>query len=57
MGGAALGGNAETVLLGQEILTDMPDGSLVWIAYEATLADAQSIEHTHEFAFLYAVEG
>ena len=35
----------------------MPDGSLAWIAYEATLGVSQSIEHGHEFAFVYAVEG
>ena len=57
MGGAALGGNAETTLLGQAILSEVPNGNLAWIAYEATLEDGQSIEHDHESAFVYAVEG
>lgn len=35
----------------------MPDGSLAWIAYEATLEDGQRIEHDHEFAFVYAAKG
>ena len=57
MGGAALGGNSETNLLGQAILSDVPGRSLAWIAYEATLVVDQSIEHDHKFAFVCAVEG
>jgi len=57
MGGAALGGNSETNLLGQAILSDVPGRSLAWIAYEATLVVDQSIEHDHRFAFVCAVEG
>ena len=57
MGGAALGGSAETTLLAQETLVEVPDGPLAWVAHEFTLAYGQSIEHVHEFAFVYAVEG
>jgi len=57
MGGAALGGSAETTLLGQEILVEVPDGPLAWVAYEATFAAGQSLGHVHEFAFVYALEG
>ena len=57
MGGAALGGSAETTLLAQETLVEVPDGPVAWVAHEFTLAYGQSIEHVHEFAFVYAVEG
>ncbi len=57
MGGAALGGNAETTLLAQEILLDVPAETLAWVAHESTLAAGQSLEHVHEFAFVYAMEG
>ena len=37
MGGSALGGNAETVLLAQQVLKDLPAGDLVWATYETRL--------------------
>ncbi len=57
MGGAALGGSAETTLLAQQIFPEVPEGSLSWVAYESTLGAGQSLEHDHEFAFIYAKEG
>jgi len=57
MGGAALGGNAETTLLAREILLEAPEERLAWVAHESTLAAGQSLEHVHEFAFVYAMEG
>ena len=57
MGGAALGGNAEITLLAQITLLEVPEGRLSWVAHESTLAAGQSIEHVHEFAFVYAMGG
>ena len=52
-----MGGNAETTLLAREILLEVPDGLLAWVAHGSNLAADQSIEHTHEFAFVYAMSG
>jgi len=57
MGGAALGGSAETTLLAQETLFEIPNGPLAWVAHESTLDVGQRIEHIHEFAFIYAMNG
>jgi len=57
MGGAALGGSAETKLLGQQILTDTPAKGVAWVAHEALLAAGDAQEHSHEFAFVYAKDG
>ena len=57
MGGAALGGSAETTLLAQEILLGVPEGRLAWVAHESNLAAGQTLEHVHEFAFVYAKDG
>ena len=57
MGGAALGGNAETTLLAQELLLDVPEERLAWVAHESTLSTGQSLDHVHEFAFVYAMDG
>jgi len=57
MGGSALGGNAETVLLAQQVLQDLPAGDLVWAAYETRLEAGEIIRHSHEFAFVYAILG
>ena len=57
MGGAALGGSAETRLLGQRILADTPAQGVAWVANEARLAAGDAQEHSHEFAFVYAKEG
>ncbi len=56
MGGGALGGNAETTLLAREALGRAPSGDLAWIAHEIRLEEGQRLEHTHEFAFVYALE-
>ena len=57
MGGAALGGSAKTTLLAQEILLEVAAEGLAWVAHETTLASGQSLEHVHEFAFVYAMKG
>jgi len=57
MGGSALGGSAETTLLAQEILLEVAEERLAWVAHESTLAAGQSLEHVHEFAFVYAMDG
>jgi len=54
MGGAALGGSAETTLLARQILDDPPADGVAWIAYETSLALGETLEHSHEFAFVYA---
>ncbi len=58
MGGSALGGNAETTVLGRGVFANeniVEDAA--WIADEVHLAEGETIEHFHEFAFLYAKEG
>ena len=57
MGGAALGGNAETVLLAHKVLQDLAAGELVWAAYETSLAAGEVISHSHGFAFVYTDSG
>ena len=57
MGGSALGGNADTVLLAQQVLQDLPAGDLVWAGYETRLEAGEGVHHTHEFAFVYAISG
>ena len=58
MGGSALGGNAATTVLGKAVLANeniVEDPA--WIAHEIYLAEGETVEHSHEFAFLYAKEG
>ena len=58
MGGSALGGSAETTVLGRAILANeniVEDPA--WIAHEVRLSEGETVEHSHEFAFLYAKEG
>ena len=57
MGAGALGGNAETTLLGRAVLEseDISEDP-AWIAHEIHLAEGETVEHSHEFAFLYAKE-
>ena len=57
MGGSALGGDAETVLLAQQVLQNLSAGDLVWAAYETHLDAGEVIKHTHEFAFVYSKSG
>ena len=57
MGGGALGGNAETTLLSREALGQISPEELAWVAHEIDLEDGQRLEHTHEFAFVYALQG
>ena len=57
MGGAALGGNAETVLLAHRVLQELPAGDLVWAAYETRLEAGEVISHSHGFAFVYTDSG
>ncbi|PKB72966.1 MAG: hypothetical protein BZY75_04310 [SAR202 cluster bacterium Io17-Chloro-G7] len=44
-------------MLAQQLLPEVTEGGLSWVAYESTLAAGQSLEHVHEFAFIYAEEG
>ena len=56
MGGGALGGNADTTELAQIVLEEVPTGELSWVSDEVQLAAGESLEHAHEFAFVYATE-
>ena len=57
MGGEALGGSAVTTLLAREVLTrGETAGSLAWVAHEIRLGVGESLEHSHEFTFVYAKE-
>jgi quercetin dioxygenase-like cupin family protein len=49
----ALGSGSKTALLGRDQLAGDP-GRVAWLAHEIRLARAESIEHQHEFAFVYA---
>ena len=55
MGEAALGGTSQTFLLSQQIIGELPEGDLVWAAHEVDLTPGQGVEHSHEFAFIYAL--
>ncbi len=57
MGGGALGGNAETTTLAQQVLDGTLSGDPSWVSHEVRLAVGESLEHSHEFAFVYAKEG
>ena len=55
MGGGALGGSAVTTLLAQEVLTpEETTGTLAWVAHEFQLGAGEALEHSHEYAFVYA---
>ena len=55
MGGGALGGSAVTTLLAQEVLTpEETIGTLAWVAHEFQLGAGEALEHSHEYAFVYA---
>ena len=57
MGGGALGGNAETTLLAQQVLEQDLSGELAWVAHETRLDAGETLAHGHEFAFVYAKDG
>ena len=57
MGSDGLGDSSETRLLAQYQLRERPAGPVVWAAHEVRLAAGGSIEHGHEFAFVYGAEG
>ena len=57
MGGAALGGNAQTTVLAQLNLNDVPAGPLAWVTHSLELGDGQEIIHRHQTAFVYAAKG
>ena len=57
MGGGALGGNAQATGLAQRVLDQQPSGVPSWISHEIRLAAGESLEHNHEFAFVYAMAG
>ena len=57
MGGSALGGNAETILIAQQTITDLPSGDMVWVAHKANIVSGAEVAHSHEFAFVYAESG
>ena len=55
MDGGALGGSALTTLLAQDVLPlEVAAGTFAWVAHEIRLAPGEALEHTHEFAFVYA---
>ena len=57
MGEAALGGRAETTLIANQVVLEVPNGELVWVAYEAEIPPGKEVEHSHGFAFVYAKSG
>ena len=57
MGGSALGGSAETILISQQAIIELPEGDLAWVAHEGDIVSGEWVEHSHEFAFVYAVSG
>ena len=57
MGGGALGGSAITTELASLVLDDVPPGKVAWIAYEVRLKPDEKLDHSHEFAFVYATNG
>ena len=57
MGGSALGGNAATTLLAQVAFEITPGDSVTWLAHEIRLTPGQVVQHSHEFAFVYALAG
>ena len=57
MGGAALGGNAQTTLLAQLNLDQVPGGPLAWVTHRLRLLAGEEMIHRHQTAFVYASKG
>jgi hypothetical protein len=57
MGGSALGGNAATVVLAQLRIDSLPSGPLAWVTNRLELVEGESLEHSHQMAFVYAEQG
>lgn len=57
MGGADLGGNSDSEVLAASLLGFTPDTPVEWVAHQVVLEAGEEIEHEHEFAFIYAVDG
>ena len=57
MGGAALGGNAQTTVLAQLNLASVPAGPLAWVTHRVELAAGEEMIHRHQTAFVYAANG
>ncbi len=57
MGGAALGGNAQTTVLAQLNLDEVPAGPLAWVTHRLELGAGEEITHRHQTAFVYAAKG
>ena len=57
MGGSALGGNAATVVLAQLPIDSLPGGPLAWVTHRLELNEGESLEHSHQMAFVYAEHG
>ncbi len=56
MGGEALGGSARTTGLASHRLDGPPAGEVAWIGHGVELGRGETLEHSHELAFVYAVE-
>lgn len=54
--GGALGSGSRSDLLGRARLAGDP-GRVAWVAHEIRLGRGETIEHEHEFAFVYAHRG
>ena len=57
LGGAALGGNAQTTVLAQLGFNEVPGGPLAWVTHRLKLGAGEEIDHRHQAAFVYAAEG
>ena len=57
MGGEALGGNARTTGLASHTLDEPPPGEVAWIGNGVEIGRGETLDHRHELAFIYAVEG
>ena len=57
MGGTALGGNAQTTVLAQMNLDDLPTGLLAWVTHRLELGAGEEIAHRHQAAFVYVARG
>ena len=57
MGGEALGGNARTTGLASYVLEEPPTAEVAWIGTGVQIGRDATLDHRHELAFVYAVEG
>ena len=52
-----MGGNAATVVLAQLRIDSLPSRPLAWVTHRRELVEGESLEHSHQMAFVYAEQG